>query len=259
MGKTKQEIQKRHNEILVELDKIEELATRENRAFTKEEEQKYDALMREDNRLHIEIQGMLDAKQMDQFREMKSKNEKLRELLKECKENRESFSEELQVRDTTPNVPTTVLKDGVTSGTYQNEKANLEASGAVPLTIHELIDTKVAGLELGVGTRLAGEGEGTVAVLVQGDHHEVGIVDPFPLTGSAFHIGIHADFHGSRTDPGYLASDDHHIILISTVQESQIVHRRSGHIAHGMALGYNAGHLIDPLHQNATEKTVGTV
>ena len=88
MGKTKQEIQKRHNEILVELDKIEELATRENRAFTKEEEQKYDALMREDNRLHIEIQGMLDERQMDQFREQKSKNQQLRELLKKCKENR---------------------------------------------------------------------------------------------------------------------------------------------------------------------------
>ncbi len=153
MGKTKQEIQKRHNEILVELDKIEELATRENRAFTKEEEQKYDALMREDNRLHIEIQGMLDERQMDQFREQKSKNQQLRELLKKCKENRESFSEELQVRDT-PNNSTTVLKDGITSGTYQNDKANLEASGAVPLTIHELIDTKVAGLELPDDLRL---------------------------------------------------------------------------------------------------------
>ena len=153
MGKTKAEIQKRHNDILVELDKIEELATRENRAFTKEEEQKYDALMREDNRLHIEIQGMLDEKQLDQFREMKSKNQQLRELLKKCKENRESFSEELQVRDT-PNNSTTVLKDGISSGTYQNATANLEASGAVPLTIHELIDTKVPGLELPDDLRL---------------------------------------------------------------------------------------------------------
>ena len=57
MARTKQEIQKRHQAILVELDQIEELAARENRAFTAEEEQKYDSLMREDNRLHIEIQG----------------------------------------------------------------------------------------------------------------------------------------------------------------------------------------------------------
>ena len=154
MGKTKAEIQKRHNEILVELDKIEELATRENRAFTKEEELKYDALMREDNRLHIEIQGMLDEHQLAQFREMKTKSQKLRELLKSVKEKRESFSEVLQVREEGPNNSTTVLKDGIASGTYQNATANLEASGAVPLTIHELIDTKVAGLELPDDLRL---------------------------------------------------------------------------------------------------------
>jgi len=154
MARTKQEIQKRHQEILVELDKIEELAARENRAFTKEEEQKYDALMREDNRLHIEIQGMLDEHQLAQFREMKTKSQQLRELLKNVKEKRESFSEVLQVREEGANNTTTVLKNGIASGTYQNATANLEASGAVPLTIHELIDTKVAGLELPDDLRL---------------------------------------------------------------------------------------------------------
>ena len=154
MGKTKQEIQKRHFDILVELDKIEEVAARENRAFTKEEEQRYDALVREDNRLHIEIQGMLDEQQLNQFREMKTRSQQLRELLKKVKENRESFSEVLQAREEGPNNTTTVLKDGIASGTYQNEKANLEASGAVPLTIHELIDTKVPGLELPDDLRL---------------------------------------------------------------------------------------------------------
>lgn len=142
MGKTKTEIQKRHQEILVELDHMEELAQRENRAFTEEENAKYDALMREDNRLHIEIQGLLDEKQLEQFREMKTKSARLREVLKQCKENRESFSEELQAREAAN--ATTVLKDAVTG----NTSANLEASGAIPLTIHELIDTKVSGLEL---------------------------------------------------------------------------------------------------------------
>ena len=154
MARTKQEIQKRHQAILVELDQIEELAARENRAFTAEEEQKYDQLMREDNRLHIEIQGMLDEKQLSQFREMKTKSQQLRELLKKVKENRESYSEELTVREEGPNNSTTVLKDDITSGTYQNATANLEAAGAIPLTIHELIDTKVAGLELPDDLRL---------------------------------------------------------------------------------------------------------
>ena len=154
MARTKAEIQKRHNDILVELDQMEELAQRENRALNEDEVKKYDALMREDNRLHIEIQGMLDEKQLAQFREMKTKSQQLRELLKKCKDNRESFSEELQVRDAGPNNSTTVLKDDITSGTYQNANANLEAAGAIPLTIHELIDTKVAGLELPDDLRL---------------------------------------------------------------------------------------------------------
>ena len=148
MGKTKEEIQNRHHEILVELDKIEERAQNENRAFTAEETAQYDQLMREDNRLHVEIQGMLDEKQLEQFREMKTKSAQLRELLKRCKENRESFTEELQVREAANS--TTVLKDAAAG----NTTANIEAAGAVPLTIHELIDTKVAGLELPDDLRL---------------------------------------------------------------------------------------------------------
>ena len=154
MARTKIEIQKRHQDILAELDQMEELAQRENRALNENEIKKYDALMREDNRLHIEIQGMLDEQQLAQFREMKSKNEQFREILKKCVANRESFSEELQMRAEGPNNTTTVLKDAITSGTYQNATANLKTSGAIPLTIHELIDTKVAGLELPDDLRL---------------------------------------------------------------------------------------------------------
>ena len=154
MARTKIEIQKRHQDILAELDHMEELAQRENRALNEDEIKKYDALMREDNRLHIEIQGMLDEQQLAQFREMKSKNEQFREILKRCVANRESFSEDLQMRAEAANNTTTVLKDAITSGTYQNATANLKTSGAIPLTIHELIDTKVAGLELPDDLRL---------------------------------------------------------------------------------------------------------
>ena len=148
MGKTIQEIQNRHGEILVELDKIEEIAARENRSFNEDETTKYDALMREDNRLHIELQGLYDKKQADQYREYKTKNQQLRELLKKCKENRESYSEVLSVREAAN--ATTVLKNAADG----NSTANLEASGAVPYTIHELIDTKVPGLELPDDLRL---------------------------------------------------------------------------------------------------------
>ena len=148
MAKTKVQIQTRHHEIMEDLYKMEEIAQRENRAFTQEEANKYDALLREDNRLHNEIQGLLDEKQLEQFREMKTKNEQFRELLKKCVQNRETYVENLQAR--TAYNGTTVLKDPASP----NTSANLEAAGAVPLTIHELIDTKVAGLELPDDLRL---------------------------------------------------------------------------------------------------------
>ena len=148
MGKTKEQIQKRHFDIMEELDNIEQLAQRENRPFSEEENKKYDALLREDNRLHNEIQGLLDKRELEKFAELKSKSQKFRELLKTCLEKREGYAEDLEVREAANG--TTVLKDAAAGNTY----ANLEASGAVPLTIKELIDTKVAGLELPDDLRL---------------------------------------------------------------------------------------------------------
>ena len=134
MARTKAEIQKRHVDILAELDRIEELANKENREFTKEEAQKYDALIREDNRLHIEIQGLLDERELAKFQEQKTKDQLFREMLTKCVKERENA--------------TTILQNPVTTGGDQNVTGNIEASGAVPLTIKELIDTKVEGLEL---------------------------------------------------------------------------------------------------------------
>ena len=142
MGKTKAEIQKRHQEILVELDKIDELAQRENRPFTAEENDKYNAFLREDNRLHAEIQGMLAEHELNQMREQKAKGEVLRELFKKCREDKVAFSEDMHDREAANG--TTILLNPAAG----NTKGNIEASGAIPMTIHELIDTKVPGLEL---------------------------------------------------------------------------------------------------------------
>lgn len=141
MARTKAEIQKRHQEILVELDKYDELSQRENRPLTKEEVEKYEALIREDNRLHIEIQGMLDEHELNQVREQKAESDQLRELFKKCREDKMAFSENLHDRAAAN--ATTILLNPATG----NTDGNIEASGAIPLTIHELIDTKVPGLE----------------------------------------------------------------------------------------------------------------
>lgn len=148
MGKTKAQLRERHWAIMAELDKIEETANRENRAMNQEETEKYDALMREDARLNEEIKFMLNERELAKVQENKTKSQQLRELLKNCAEKREAYTEELTVREAAN--ATTILKDPATG----NTNANIEAAGAVPLTIHELIDTKVAGLELPDDLRL---------------------------------------------------------------------------------------------------------
>ena len=100
--KTKAEIQKRHHEILVELDKMEELANKEQREFTKDEAAKYDALVREDNRLHIEIQALLDQRELAKFEAQKSKNQNFRDMMMKSIKEREN--------------PTTMLQNAVTTG-----------------------------------------------------------------------------------------------------------------------------------------------
>ena len=139
---TLDQYQARHHEILVELDKMDELKERENRPFTKEEVDKYESLMREDSRINGIIEGQLTGKKLEEFRERKAKGEVLRELFKKCREDKVAFSEDMQDRAAANS--TTILLNPATG----NTAGNIEASGAIPLTIHELIDTKVPGLEL---------------------------------------------------------------------------------------------------------------
>ena len=113
---TLNQCQVRHHEILVELDKMDELKERENREFTAEESTKYDNLMREDNRINGLMENMLTGKKLEEFRERKSKSAQLRELLQKCKNDRESYSEEMVDREAAN--ATTILKDEVMSPSH---------------------------------------------------------------------------------------------------------------------------------------------
>jgi hypothetical protein len=85
---------------------------------------------------------MLDEHELNQMREQKANSEKLRELFKKCREDKVAFSEDMHDREAANG--TTILLNPASG----NTKGNIEASGAIPMTIHELIDTKVPGLEL---------------------------------------------------------------------------------------------------------------
>ena len=134
MEMTKDMIQKRQLAIWDRLDQIDALAEKEKREFTAEEVREYESLISESKKLSARAEAMATGKALENIRERKSKNAILREFLQKCVETRSNAS--------------TILLNPVTTGGDQNEDANIDASGAIPLTINELIDTKVAGVEL---------------------------------------------------------------------------------------------------------------
>ena len=134
---TKQQIQERQAAIMNQMDEMEVKSREANGGaivFTDEEAAKYDALMRESAGLSAKAKAMASDAELRQIRSNEEKGAKLREVLKNCVQKRENA--------------TTVLANAVTSGADQNNEGNLKAGSLIPVTIREIIDTKVAGIEL---------------------------------------------------------------------------------------------------------------
>ena len=134
---TKIEIQERQSAIWTEMDAMEQKSREANDnkiKFTDEEAAKYDALVRESAGLSAKAKALASEAEMANIRSNENKAQKLREIIKDCSQKRENA--------------TTLLANKVTSGADQNNDANLEAGGLIPVTIAEIIDTKVAGINL---------------------------------------------------------------------------------------------------------------
>ena len=134
---TKTQIQERQNAIWTKMDEMEQKSREANGGeikFTDEEAAQYDALVRESAGLSAKAKAMASDAELRNIRSAEEKGAKLREMLKHCVEKRENA--------------TTILANKVTTGDDQNEYANLEAGGLIPVTIKEIIDTKVPGIEL---------------------------------------------------------------------------------------------------------------
>lgn len=137
MGKmTKNDIQKRQAAIWNEMDEIEVRSRKEDGSIqmTDADAAKYDALVRESAGLSSKAKALASDAELANMRSAEEKGAKLREMLKNCVQKRENA--------------TTILANAVTSGGDQNENGNLDAGGLIPVTIREIIDTKVAGIEL---------------------------------------------------------------------------------------------------------------
>lgn len=134
---TKTQIQERQLAIMDRMHEMEEKSREANNGsilFTEAESAEYRSLVDESAGLSARAKAMASGKELEQIREREDMGKKLRETIKKCSQQRENA--------------TTVLANKVTTGNDQNTVANLEAGGLIPVTIKEIIDTKVAGIEL---------------------------------------------------------------------------------------------------------------
>ena len=132
MGKTKEELQVRNREIQDRFAELNDKAFAEKREFTEEEQREWNALSREHEMNVRELKNMLTEAELAQVREKEDKNAVLREVLKTSGNKREIL-----------------LNPAV-----GNVTANIAASGAINLTIHDIIPTLHEGLGLPEGQRI---------------------------------------------------------------------------------------------------------
>ena len=126
MGKTKEELQVRNREIQDRMAELNDKAFAEKREFTEEETREWKALTNEAQLNDRELKNLLTDAEMAQVREKEDKNAALREILKNQGNKRE------------------ILLNPAAG----NVSANIAASGAINLSIHELIPTLHEGLGL---------------------------------------------------------------------------------------------------------------
>ena len=135
MGKmTKVELQARNRELQSKMAELNDKAYKESREFTEDEQREWNALSREKLLNEGELTSLFTERELAKFEEHKSKGEMLREVLRESAK--------------TGNKREILLTSGTNSAGTSNTTANITASGAIELTIHEMIPTLHEGLEL---------------------------------------------------------------------------------------------------------------
>ena len=169
---TKEQIQERQMAIMNRMSEMEEKSREANNGnilFTEAESAEYRSLVDESAGLSARLRNMVTGKEAEMLKEREDLGAKLRERIKECSQKRENA--------------TTVLANKVTGTADNNTVANLEAGGLIPVTIAEIIDTKVAGINLpddlkmvmGVtGTEIVPYSTNDVVFSVEGEVTKVG-------------------------------------------------------------------------------------
>jgi len=134
---TKAQLQERQLAIWGRIDEMDEMKEkRENREFTAEESKEYQSLLDESSKLSIRAKSMASGAELAKIRENEDKAKALREMIEDCYTHHRAAN------------ATTILANAITGTADDNETANLEAGGLIPIDIKPIIDTKVPGINL---------------------------------------------------------------------------------------------------------------
>ena len=127
--KTKDELQVRYREIQARMGELNVTAAEGKRELTADEQREWNALSREAEVVMMDLQSQMNEDELAKHREVISKGEQLREYLRQTKE-------------------AGAKREILLFPAAGNTTANITASGAIQLSIHEMIPTLHEGLDL---------------------------------------------------------------------------------------------------------------
>lgn len=131
---TKTQLQERQAAIWNRIDELDEAS--KTRELTAEEQKEQRSLIDESAKLSTRAKALATGAELAQIREREDKGKELREMIEQCYTNRRAAN------------ATTILANAITGTSDNNETANLQAGGLIPVEIQPIIDTKVPGIEL---------------------------------------------------------------------------------------------------------------
>jgi HK97 family phage major capsid protein len=133
--KSKDELQVRNREIQDRLSELNDLAVREKRNFTEDEKREWETLSRESELNMREITAQMTDAELAKHREVVSKGEQLREYFRQVRQGKAD-------------------REILLWPAQEGETNNVTASGAISLSIHEMIPTLHEGLDLPASLRI---------------------------------------------------------------------------------------------------------
>jgi len=131
---TKTQIQERQLAIWTRIDELDEASN--TRELTAEEVKEQRSLVDESAKLSTRAKALASGAELAAIKSREDKGKELREMIADCFSHKRAAN------------ATTILANAITTGDDQNESANLQAGGLIPVEIQPIIDTKVPGIEL---------------------------------------------------------------------------------------------------------------